>query len=486
MFHALRQTMRLLHIYWILLYYGLDEFLLRLPGFKLFRFMRYGNFLRFCRKKLSRGARIRLALQTLGPIFVKFGQTLSTRRDLFPDDIADELAQLQDKVPAFPGQCAKKIIEQALGKNIKELFQTFEVKPMAAASIAQVHGAVLWCGESVIVKVLRPNIHQLIDRDLSLLYFLAEKLEKYLTGAKRLRLIEVVREFDQIIHDELDMQREAANASELKRNFADSDLLYVPTVYWDYIRKNVLVMERIHGIAVTDIKALKARDINLQALAERGVEIFFTQVFRDNFFHADMHPGNIFVDPDCAEKPRYLGIDFGIMGTLSKQDQRYLAENLWAFFRRDYNRVAMLHIASGWVPKHTRVDQFEAAIRAVCEPIFRKPLKDISFGQLLLNFFQTARRFDMVVQPQLVLLQKTLFNIEGLGRQLYPQLDLWTTAKPFLENWMKQQMGLAGMFSKIKQNLPFWLEKLPEMPETFYRYLTADTHQAELSKRSLL
>lgn len=486
MWYALRQCRRLLHIYWIVLSYGLDEFLRRVPYLKLFGVIRYTNLYRFRHRHLSRGVRLRLALQALGPIFVKFGQTLSTRRDLLPEDIANQLAQLQDKVPAFSSVFAKKMIEQALGKNVSELFKIFLDKPLAAASIAQVHEATLWSGEEVVVKVLRPNIHQLIDRDVDLLYFLARAFEKHIKGAERLRLVEVVREFDQIIHDELDLQREASNAAELKRNFTGSDLLYVPTVYWDYVRQNVLVMERIDGIPVSDVAALTARGINLQALAERGVEIFFTQVFRDSFFHADMHPGNIFVDPNFLEAPRYLGVDFGIMGTLSKEDQRYLAENLWAFFHRDYHRVAVLHIASGWVPSDTRVDQFETAIRAVCDPIFQKPLKDISFGQLLLKFFQTARRFNMVVQPQLVLLQKTLFNVEGLGRQLYPDLDLWVTAKPFLEKWMKQQMGFSNMFERIRNNLPFWLEKLPDMPDVLYRYLSSSNHAGAASAQDVL
>lgn len=476
--YALRQYRRLVHIYWIILSYGLDEFLRHVPFLKSLSIIRYTNLYRFRHRHLSRGVRIRLALQALGPIFVKFGQTLSTRRDLLPEDIANQLAQLQDKVPAFSTAFAKKMIEQALGKSITELFETFSDKPLAAASIAQVHEATLWSGEEVVVKVLRPHIHHLIDRDVDLLYFLAHVFEKHIKGAERLRLIEVVREFDQIIHDELDLQREASNAVELKRNFTGSDLLYVPAVYWDYVRQNILVMERINGIPISDIAALTARGINLQVLAERGVEIFFTQVFRDSFFHADMHPGNIFVDPNFLETPRYLGVDFGIMGTLSKEDQRYLAENLWAFFHRDYHRVAVLHIASGWVPSDTRVDQFEAAIRSVCDPIFQKPLKDISFGQLLLKFFQTARRFNMVVQPQLVLLQKTLFNVEGLGRQLYPDLDLWVTAKPFLEKWMKQQMGLSNLFARIRNNLPFWLEKLPDMPDVLYRYFSSN-HQIE-------
>ena len=316
-----------------------------------------------------------------------------------------------------------------------------------------------------------------------MLYFLAREVEKYVKESRRFRPVEVVAEFDQVIHDELDLQREAANASLLKRNFAGSDLLYVPEIYWEDVREDVLVMEKIEGIPVSDIAALKAKHINLKALAERGVEIFFTQVFRDSFFHADMHPGNIFVDPHNAEHPRYLGVDFGIMGTLSALDQRYLAENMLAFFHRDYRRVAELHVASGWVPRHTRVDQFEAAIRTVCEPVFEKSLKEISFAHMLLKLFQTARRFDMVVQPQLILLQKTLFNIEGLGRQLYPDLDLWSTAKPFLERWVQEQMGVKAFFRKLQQNFPYWLEKLPDMPELIYQKLAQpkETTQAQLN-----
>jgi ubiquinone biosynthesis protein len=472
MLNTFRQCLRLFHIYWILLCFGLDEFLFMLPWFKPFRALRHLNIFRFRHHRHPRGVRIRLALQALGPIFVKFGQTLSTRRDLLPADIADELAQLQDKVPGFSGSWAKKIIEKSLGQDTVTIFSAFELKPLAAASIAQVHEATLLDGQEVVVKVLRPNIKNLIDRDVNLLYFLAHGINKYIKSARRLRPVEVVAEFDQVIHDELDLQREAANASQLKRNFAHSDLLYVPEIYWDYVRENVMVMEKINGIPISDISALEKTGINLKALAERGVEIFFTQVFRDSFFHADMHPGNIFVDPEFLNEPRYLGVDFGIMGTLSEQDQRYLAENLLAFFNRDYRRVALLHVASGWVPNDTRVDQFESAIRTVCEPIFDKPLKDISFAQMLLKLFQTAQRFNMVVQPQLILLQKTLFNVEGLGRQLYPELDLWVTAKPYLEVWMQQKMGLKALLTQVKKNLPFWLEKLPDMPDIVYRYLS--------------
>lgn len=468
MLNNFRQLIRLIHIYFILLKFGLDADLFKIPWLKPFYLFTYINIFRLRHARKPRAVRMRLALEELGPIFVKFGQALSTRRDLLPEDVANELAKLQDQVPPFSSMQAKKMIEAALGGKISDLFKNFDAKPLAAASIAQVHTAELLGGEKVIVKVLRPNVHALIQRDVDLLYFLAKSAHKYVSEARRLRPVEVVAEFDQVIHDELDLQREAANASQLKRNFEGSDLLYVPEIYWDYVRENVLVMERIEGIPISDIQSLQDHNINLKALAERGVEIFFTQVFRDSFFHADMHPGNIFVSSVDADQPRYLGVDFGIMGTLSATDQRYLAENLLAFFHRDYRRVAELHLASGWVPKNTRVDQFEAAIRTVCEPIFEKPLGKISFAQMLLKLFQTARRFDMLVQPQLVLLQKTLFNVEGLGRQLYPELDLWSTAKPYLENWIKTQVGVRALLRKLKDNLPYWLERLPDMPDLIY------------------
>ncbi|MCD6048058.1 MAG: ubiB [Gammaproteobacteria bacterium] len=477
--HGIRQVFRLIHIYWICLCYGLDEFFFQAPWLRPFRFLARLNIFRLKHRNKPRGVRIRLALEKLGPIFIKFGQTLSTRRDLLPDDIALELAKLQDKVPPFSSAQARRIIETSLQKKIEDLFKSFNNQPLAAASIAQVHEAELWDGQKVIVKVLRPQVEVSINRDLDLLYFLARGVKKYISVARLLRPVEVVQEFDQIIHDELDLQREAANASQLRRNFDGSNLLYVPEIYWDYVRQKVLVMEMIHGIPISDLESLRAHGINMKALAERGVEIFFTQVFRDSFFHADMHPGNIFVDPNAQEMPRYLGVDFGIMGTLSSADQRYLAENLLAFFHRDYRRVAELHVESGWVPKNTRVDQLEAAIRTVCEPIFEKPLSEISFGQMLLKLFQTARRFHMTVQPQLVLLQKTLFNVEGLGRQLYPDLDLWSTAKPYLEDWMKQQMGIKAFVKKVKANLPYWLEKMPDMPDLIYQRLKQDQRDVQ-------
>jgi len=418
-------------------------------------------------RKTPRGIRIRLALEDLGPIFVKFGQILSTRRDLLPDDIAVELAKLQDQVAPFDNKTAATIIETSLGHPLNEIFSDFSAAPFASASIAQVHAATLHNGKDVVVKVLRPNIKPVIQRDISILYVIADKIERYWPAGKNLRPRAVVAEFEKSLLDELDLMREAANASQLRRNFKDSEKLYIPEVYWDHCRKNIMVMERIHGTPIGNIDALIEKNINLQQLSERGVEIFFTQVFRHSFFHADMHPGNIFV----ADNGQYIAVDFGIMGTLNDTDQRYLAENFLAFFNRDYRRVAELHVSSGWVDKDTRIDEFETAIRAVCEPIFDKPLKDISFGQLLLNLFQTARRFNMEVQPQLILLQKTLLNIEGLGRQLYPELDLWKTAKPFLEQWMKDKIGPRSFFKHLKENAPLWAEQLPKIPQLVFDVL---------------
>lgn len=457
---------RLFRISWVFCRYRLDTFLpiAELPGpLKLFFMLAPWHL--FPKPKLDRGDRLRLALEELGPVFVKFGQILSTRRDLLPDDMAASLKDLQDRVPPFPGDVARNIIETSLGAPVSELFRKFSVNPMASASVAQVHTATLLNGQEVVVKVLRPGIEKVIRQDLSLMYLMARLLEKYWTEGKRLHPVDVVADYDATIHDELDLQREAANASQLRRNFENSKLIYIPFIDWDYTRKSVMVMERVHGIPIADVPALKAAGVNLKVLAEKGVEIFFTQVFRDSFFHADMHPGNIFVDVSNPADPKYIAIDFGIVGTLAPDDQSYLARNLLAFFRRDYRQVAQLHIQSGWVPPETRVNEFEAAIRTVCEPIFEKPLKDISFGHFLLRLFQTARRFDMEVQPQLVLLQKTLLNVEGLGRQLYPELDLWTTAQPFLESWMRKRIGPSGLIKSLQTHLPSWLEQSPEMPQ---------------------
>lgn len=463
----IQRFIRLSSISWVLLRHGLDDLILATHLFRPFRFIRFLMPWTWLQRKTSRGARIRLALEDLGPIFVKFGQILSTRRDLLPDDIAMELAKLQDQVTPFDNQVAYKIIEKSLGHPLNEIFSDFSEAPFASASVAQVHAATLHTGEQVIVKVLRPKIKPVIQRDISLLYIIADKIERYWPAGKNLRPRAVVAEFERNLLDELDLMREAANASQLRRNFLNSKDLYVPEIYWDHCRKDILVMERIHGTPIGNIDTLIEKNINLQQLSERGVEIFFTQVFRHCFFHADMHPGNIFV----ADNGQYIAVDFGIMGTLTETDQRYLAENFLAFFNRDYRRVAELHVSSGWVGKDTRIDEFESAIRSVCEPIFDKPLKDISFGQLLLSLFQTARRFNMEVQPQLVLLQKTLLNIEGLGRQLYPELDLWKTAKPFLEQWMKEKIGPRSFVKHIKENAPLWAEQLPKIPNLIFDVL---------------
>ncbi|MES0327750.1 MAG: ubiquinone biosynthesis regulatory protein kinase UbiB [Gammaproteobacteria bacterium] len=467
-----KQFFRMLRINYVLARHGLDDIIFATHLLRPFRFLIYvlpWNWFR--PNRAPRGARIRRALEDLGPVFIKFGQMLSTRRDLLADDIADELQLLQDAVPPFANEKAKQIIEKSFGQSLEDLFESFEAAPLASASIAQVHGARLKSGEDVIVKVLRPGILPIIKRDISLLYIIAELGARYSSDLRRLRPVEVVEEYEKTIIDELDLMREAANASQLRRNFENSNELYVPEIYWDYARKNVMVMERIYGIPIRNTDELIAQNTNMERLAELGVEIFFTQVFSHNFFHADMHPGNIFVDIENPDAPKYIAVDFGIMGTLNQTDKRYLAENFLAFFQRDYNKVAKLHVESGWVPAHTRVDEFESAIRSVCEPIFERPLKDISFGQLLLRLFQTARRFNMEVQPQLVLLQKTLLNIEGLGRQLYPDLDLWTTAKPFLERWMEEQVGTKAMLRSLKENLPYMVEKLPEMPSLIYEAL---------------
>ncbi len=467
-----KQFVRLLRINYVLARHGLDEIIFATHLLRPFRFLIYflpWNWFR--PKRAPRGARIRRALEDLGPVFIKFGQMLSTRRDLLADDIADELELLQDAVPPFSNAKARAIVEKAFGESLEELFEMFEAAPLASASVAQVHVARLKSGEDVVVKILRPDILPVISRDISLLYIIAEWAARYSSDVRRLRPVEVVAEYEKTIVDELDLMREAANASQLRRNFADSQELYVPEIYWDYTRKNVLVMERIYGTPIRHTEALKHKNTNMKRLAELGVEIFFRQVFTHNFFHADMHPGNIFVDTENPESPQYIAVDFGIMGSLSQVDKRYLAENFLAFFRRDYNKVARLHVESGWVPAGTRVEEFESAIRSVCEPIFERPLKDISFGQLLLRLFQTARRFNMEVQPQLVLLQKTLLNIEGLGRQLYPDLDLWTTAKPFLERWMDEQIGTKAMLRGFKENLPYMVEKMPELPMLIYQTL---------------
>lgn len=474
-----RQALRLFWINWILLRHGLDEVILATHLFRPLRWILYLLPWHWVKRDLpAYPVRVRRALEDLGPIFVKFGQILSTRRDLLPDDLAVELAKLQDRVPPFGGAEAQALIEKAWGCPVGDVLDQFETTPLASASIAQVHTGRLKDGTEVVVKVLRPGIDRTIRQDLGLMYTLAELAERYWKEGRRLRPIEVVREYEKTIFDELDLQREAANASQIRRNWINSEMLYIPEVYWDWTRPNVMVMERIYGTPVSDVAKLKAQGVSMKQLGERGVEIFFTQVFRDNFFHADMHPGNIFVEPSG----RYISIDFGIVGTLTTEDQRYLAENLLAFFERDYRRVAELHVESGWVPHGTRVDEFESAIRTVSEPIFEKPLSEISFGHFLVRLFQTARRFNMEIQPQLVLLEKTLLNIEGLGRDLYPELDLWTTAKPYMERWMKDQIGLKGLFDRTKRNIYSVADQAPELPLIAYRMLMAYDKQLRMSE----
>jgi ubiquinone biosynthesis protein len=477
--------LRLFHINWVLIQHGLDEIAFNTPLFKPIRYLAALS-PHYWRKANTdtRAVRIRRTLEDLGPIYVKFGQALSTRRDLLPLDIADELVKLQDQVPPFPNDVSISIIENALEMSVAEAFAEFDPQPLASASIAQVHAAVLHTGEQVVVKVLRPNIEERIRSDIGLLYELARFAEKFWSDARRLSAVDVVAEFERTTLGELDLVREAANASKLRRNFENSDILYIPEVHWALTRQKVMVMERVHGIPVGNIDQLKDGGADFKLLAERGVEIFFTQVFRDNFFHADMHPGNIFVDLPG----KYIAIDFGIVGSLSLSDQRYLAENFLAFFNRDYRKVAQMHVESGWVHRSTRIEEFESAIRSVCEPIFEKPLKDISFGQLLLRLFQTARQFDMHVQPQLVLLQKTLLNIEGLGRQLYPELDLWQTAKPFLEKWFHERMGPKAKITEIMKQFPQFAEHFPEIPGLLYNALdnaANSQHRAEAHNKEL-
>ena len=463
---------RLVKIVSVSLKYGLDQMILsNEPTGRLAWLARIAHFGR--RFDEPAGARLRQALESLGPIFVKFGQMLSTRRDLLPPAIAEELARLQDRVPPFSSAVALAQLHEAYGKPADEVFARFEREPVASASVAQVHFAQLPDGTQVAVKILRPGIAPVIAHDLALLDAAATILEKIWPEGRRLKPREVVAEFSKYLRDELDLMREAANCSQLRRNFKDSELLVVPEVHWDWCTTGVMVMERMKGIPISQLDALRSAGIDLKALSRAGVEIFFTQVFRDGFFHADMHPGNIFVATDGAARGRYIALDFGIIGTLNDSDKKYLATNFLAFFQRDYRRVALAHIEAGWVPSHTRADEFEGAIRAVCEPIFDRPLKDISFGKTLLRLFQTARRFEMEVQPQLVLLQKTLLNIEGLGRQLDPDLDLWKTAKPFLERWMNDQLGWRALLRHMKDEAPAWAATLPQLPRLVHQALAA-------------
>ncbi len=462
----LRVIGRLVQIQRVLLKHGLDDFVRATHLYRPLRFLFFLSPSMWLRRDRNapRGERLRLALQELGPIFVKFGQAVSTRRDLLPPDIAEELAKLQDRVPPFPAAVARATIERGLGRPVTEVFAAFEDEPLAAASIAQVHAATLHSGGEVVVKVLRPGMKARIERDLEVLYTLAALAQRYWREARRLRPSELVQEYEKTILDELDLMREAANATQLKRNFAGSDLLYVPEVHWDLCRSDVMVMERIRGIPISDMARLRALGTNFERLAENGVRIFFTQVFRHNFFHADMHPGNIFVLADDPQRPRYAAIDFGIMGTLDPRDQHYLAENFLAVFERDYRRVAVLHVESGWVPPQTRIDEMESAIRTVCEPIFDRPLADISFGHLLLRLFEISRRFNMQIQPQLMLLQKTLFNVEGLGRELYPQLDIWSTATPILREWMRERVSVGRLLKNLWRQLPDVVESIQSLP----------------------
>ena len=425
----------------------------------------------FGRANGSRGERLRKALEELGPIFVKFGQLLSTRPDLVPEDISVELSSLQDNVPPFSSQLFKKNIELALDGSVDELFLSFEPDPLASASVAQVHAAVLADGRDVVVKAVRPNIEKTIRKDIALLYTLARLVKTYSEDGERLHPLEVVKDYESVIIEELNLQSEGANASLLRHNFANSPMLHVPEIYWPYSNKDVLVMERIYGIPVTDIDRLEAAGVDFKLLAQRGVEIFFTQVFEHNFFHADMHPGNIFVDATNPKSPTYIAVDCAIMGSLSSEDQFYMARNLLAMFQRDYRLVAELHIRSGWVPKDTSINDFTGAIRSVCEPIFQRPLSEISLGHMLIDLFTTARRFNMEVQPSLVLLQKTLLNIEGLGRQLYPDLDLWQTAQPYLEQWLKDRYSPKSMFNQLKRYAPDWLEHFPQIPPMIFQAL---------------
>ncbi len=452
--------------------FGLDEIILSLHLFAPLRFLVYLNPYNWFRdKSVPLAVRLRLCIESLGPIFIKFGQLLATRRDLLDDELIDELEKLLDRVPPFPVNEVRAIIENDLNMPIERAFLSFDEEVLASASIAQVHGAVLNNGREVIVKIVRPNIEKAIRKDIDLLIMLARLADRYWVHAKRAKPIKVVQEFEKTLINELDLVREAANANELRRHFIDSEDLYVPEIFWDYCKTNMLVMERIDGIPATDIEQLNQYGMNLEVLSRKGVEVFFTQVYNNNFFHADMHPGNIFVSRENPDNPKYIAVDFGIMGSLSKSDQRYLAENFVAFFNRDYRKVAELHVDSGWVDRGTRIDDFEAAIRAVCEPMFQRPLAEISFGQLLLRLFETAHDFNMEVQPQLLLLQKTLLHIEGMGRQLYPQLDLWDTAKPFLEKWLSEQMGVRAMAQGFKRNLPFVAEHLPELPQLAFKAL---------------
>lgn len=480
----MRQLLRLGFILLTVLRFGLDE--LALSGFRqqwvraLVRVLTLGRQL-----DAPRGERLRLALERLGPIFVKLGQVLSTRRDLVPADLADELARLQDRVPPFPGEQSRALVEKAFGRPLTEIFDSFDPEPVASASIAQVHFARLKDGRDVAVKVLRPGMLAVIDSDLALIHRLARWIERFSADGRRLRPREVAAEFDHYLHDELDLVREAANAAQLRRNMAGLDLVLIPEMVWDLCTTGVIVMERMYGVPISQTQRLREAGVDIPKLARDGVTIFFTQVFRDGFFHADMHPGNIQVSLAPQTFGRYIALDFGIIGTLTEVDKDYLAQNFIAFFRRDYKRVAELHVESGWVPPSTRVDALESAIRAVCEPHFDRPLKDISLGAVLMRLFQTSRRFNVEIQPQLVLLQKTLLNIEGLGRELDPELDLWSTAKPFLERWMEEQVGPRGLLKRLAREAPRFARWMPELPRLMHEALAAAPRRGD-GERKLL
>ena len=478
----IRTLLRLLSIQRILVRHGLDEIITATHILRPLRFFFY-LLPRRSDRSAPLGERIRLALVELGPIFVKFGQAVSTRRDLLPRDVADELAKLQDRVPPFPAEEAVAILSATYGKPVNEVFARFDFEPLAAASIAQVHTAALDDGTEVIVKLLRPGVREQIERDLDVMYAIAGLADKYWENSKRLRPLELIAEYEKTVIDELDLMREGANAAQLRRNFQDSDMLYVPEIYWDFCRPEILVQERVYGIPISDMEALRAAGTNIQTLAENGVEIFFAQVFRHNFFHADMHPGNIFVIVDDPERPKYAAVDFGIVGTLSPSDQQYLAGNFLAFFDRDYYKIAKLHLDSGWVPPDTRIDELETAVRTVCEPIFNKPLAEISFAQVLIRLFRIAQRFNMEIQPQLLLLHKTLLNIEGLGRELYPELDLWKTAQPVLRQWMDEQVGARAVLGDLRENLPQLRDALRELPAAI-KHLADQAAEGKLQVRA--
>ncbi len=468
---SLRQFLRIWHISVIVKRYRLDKLFstvqLPAPIRWLRAFIPTGKDL----SDLPRGERLRLALQELGPVYVKFGQILSTRRDLLPQDIADELALLQDQVPPFPGEQARKIIEDALGKPVDEVFASFDAKPLASASIAQVHPATLHDGREAVVKVVRPGIDKQLRKDIDLLKTIARLADKFMQSGARVQPLEVVREFESVVFDELDMQREAANASILRRNFKDSNDLYIPEVYWKWCKRRVMVMERVSGLPIGDIEGLRAHGVDLKKLARRGIRVFYTQVFRDNLFHADMHPGNILVDATNPDDPTYIAMDFGIVASLSPRDLYYISENFLALFNQDYRRVAALHIDAGWVPASTRLDALEAAVRTVGEPNFTRPLNEVSFGKLLYDLFSVARRFELTLQPQLLMLQKTLLNIEGLGRQLDPEIDIWSVAKPELEAILRNKNSPDKLIREARERLPRWLAQAPEVRDLMHNLL---------------